>query len=198
MLLISTVAGNTGWVNLFEHHPAYAGRLPNYTAAAGGRSFPSSAGFNTTEFFFTDDSGVYFLPTRDMTPVPNDGGVDLKAWTEAHRARIVKLADGLGLGAGGLDRPRLAGALVWIRPVWRLGAAIRAMALTLAPMLGVMLYRTILTAAERPKVFWYVTVAMLPLNALGNQVPMPGFGRFRLLGQPGPAFRHSVLPLPSV
>ena len=172
MLLISTVAGNTGWVNLFAHHPAYAGRLPNYTAAAGGRSFPSSAGFNTTEFFFTDDSGVYFLPTRDMTPVPNDGGVDLKAWTEAHRARIVKLADGrlnipgampcmeghntwcanvpgstliwpvadvaqhvilllldlvqngtgiyddvngrpipgLGLGAGGLDRPRLAGA----------------------------------------------------------------------------------------
>lgn len=94
MLLISTVAGNTGWVNLFGHHPAYAGKLPNYTTAAGGRSFPSSAGFNTTEFFFTDDSGVYFLPTRDMTPAPTDGSLDLKAWTEAHRARIVKLADG--------------------------------------------------------------------------------------------------------
>lgn len=94
MLLISTVAGNTGWVNLFAHHPAYAGKLPNYTAAAGGRSFPSSAGFNTTEFFFTDDTGVYFLPTRDMAPVPNDGSVDLQAWTEVHRARIIKLADG--------------------------------------------------------------------------------------------------------
>jgi hypothetical protein len=94
MLLISTVAGNTGWANLFAHHPGYAGKLPNYTTAAGGRSFPSSAGFNTSEFFFTDDSGVYFLPTRDMTPVPTDGAIDLKAWTEAHRSRIVKLADG--------------------------------------------------------------------------------------------------------
>ena len=68
MLLIATIAGNTGWAELFAHHPDYAGRLPNYTTAAGGRSFPSSAGFNTSEFFFTDDSGVYFLPTRDMTP----------------------------------------------------------------------------------------------------------------------------------
>lgn len=48
MLLISTVAGNTGWVNLFAHHPNYAGKLPNYTTAAGGRSFPSSAGFNVS------------------------------------------------------------------------------------------------------------------------------------------------------
>lgn len=94
MLLISTVAGNTGWANLFAHHPGYAGKLPNYTTAAGGRSFPSSAGFNTTEFFFTDDTGVYFLPTRDMTPVPATDTIDLNAWTEAHRARIVKLADG--------------------------------------------------------------------------------------------------------
>jgi hypothetical protein len=94
MLLISTIAGNTGWVNLFAHHPGYAGKLPNYTTAAGGRSFPSSAGFNTTEFFFTDDTGVYFLPTRDMTPAATDGTIDLKSWTERHRARIVKLADG--------------------------------------------------------------------------------------------------------
>lgn len=94
MLLISTVAGNTGWANLFAHHPGYKGKLPNYTTAAGGRSFPSSAGFNTTEFFFTDDTGVYFLPTRDMTPASTDGSVDLKGWAEAHRSRIVKLADG--------------------------------------------------------------------------------------------------------
>jgi multidrug resistance protein, MATE family len=50
------------------------------------------------------------------------------------------------------------------------------MALTLVPMLGVMLYRTILTAAERPKVFLKVTAAMLPLNALGNYVFMHGLG----------------------
>lgn len=93
MLLISTIAGNTGWAELFAHHPGYAPKLPNYTTAAGGRSFPSSAGFNTSEFFFTDDTGVYFLPTRDMTPAPGND-TDLNAWVAAHRARIVKLADG--------------------------------------------------------------------------------------------------------
>jgi hypothetical protein len=94
MLLLATVTGNTGWAELFAHHPGYAAKLPNYTTAAGGRSFPSSAGFNTSEFFFTDDSGVYFLPTRDMTPAPSRGAADLGAWLEAHRARIVKLVDG--------------------------------------------------------------------------------------------------------
>ncbi len=94
MLLIATIAGNTGWAELFAHHPGYAGRLPNYTTAAGGRSFPSSAGFNTSEFFFTDDTGVYFLPTRGMTPMPAGGDTDLRAWLDAHRARIVKRADG--------------------------------------------------------------------------------------------------------
>ncbi len=94
MLLLATVAGNTGWAELFAHHPGYAGKLPNYTTAAGGRSFPSSAGFNTSEFFYTDDDGVYFMPTRDMHPLPSADGTHLDAWVEAHRARIVKLADG--------------------------------------------------------------------------------------------------------
>jgi len=94
MLLLATVAGNTGWAELFAHHPSYAGRLPNYTTAAGGRSFPSSAGFNTTEFFFTDDDGVYFMPTRDMHPAPAADGTNLDSWVKTHRARIVKLADG--------------------------------------------------------------------------------------------------------
>lgn len=61
----------------------------------------------------------------------------------------------------------------------------RAMALTLVPMLGVMLYRTILTAAEKPKVFLYVTVVMLPLNALGNYVLMIGAGPVPAFGPTG-------------
>ncbi len=61
----------------------------------------------------------------------------------------------------------------------------RTMALTLVPMLGVMLYRTILTAAERPKVFLYVTGAMLPLNAIGNQMLMHGFGAVPAFGPTG-------------
>lgn len=92
MLLLATVAGNTGWAELFAHHPHYAGKLPNYTTSAGGRSFSSSAGFNTSEFFFTDDTGVYFLPTRDM--IPAGDSPDLQACLDRHRARIVKLADG--------------------------------------------------------------------------------------------------------
>src|SRR5262249_22364407 len=68
--------------------------------------------------------------------------------------------------------------VVWTAPHWLrfvgLDAALlaegegftRTMALTLVPMLGVTLYRTVLTAAEKPKVFLNVTLMMLPLNAL--------------------------------
>ena len=44
----------------------------------------------------------------------------------------------------------------------------QVMALTLVPMLGVAFYRTILTAAEKPKVFLWVTLTMLPVNAAAN------------------------------
>jgi MATE family multidrug resistance protein len=62
--------------------------------------------------------------------------------------------------------------VIWFAPVWlehfgldpallRQGEGYtRTMALTLIPMLGVMLYRTILTAAEKPKIFLKVTLAM--------------------------------------
>jgi MATE family multidrug resistance protein len=87
--------------------------------------------------------------------------------------------------------------LVWSAPDWlellSLDPALlqqgrgytRAMALTLLPMLGVMLYRTILTAAEKPKVFLKVTLAMLPLNAAANWVLMVGAGPFPALGPTG-------------
>ena len=91
----------------------------------------------------------------------------------------------------------LAIPLVWFSPDWLpvLGldaqlleqgqGYIRAMALTLVPMLGVMLYRTVLTAAEKPKVFLKVTVVMLPLNALGNYVFMTGLGPVPAFGPTG-------------
>src|SRR5690606_9947544 len=65
--------------------------------------------------------------------------------------------------------------LIWLAPGWLEEFGIqqtlltdgqgytRAMALTLVPMLAVILYRTVLTAAEKPKVFLKVTLAMLPL-----------------------------------
>lgn len=96
MLLLTTVAGNTGWSNLIPHNRMYRPHMPNYAGAAGGRTFPSAAGFHTTEFFYTDDQGVYVLPTKDM-PATNtrdrNGGTDLKAYLDQHRSRIVKLSD---------------------------------------------------------------------------------------------------------
>lgn len=97
MLLLTTVAGNNGWSNLIPHNRFYLPKIPNYAGAAGGRTFPSSAGFHTSEIFYTDDDGVYFLPTRDMGAAKArdaDGKTDLKAYLDEHRARIVKLADG--------------------------------------------------------------------------------------------------------
>jgi MATE family multidrug resistance protein len=87
--------------------------------------------------------------------------------------------------------------LVWLAPIWlaRFGldpgllaqgqGYTRAMALTLVPMLGVMLYRTILTAAGKPKVFLKVTLAMLPLNGGANYVLMSGAGPIPALGPAG-------------
>lgn len=97
MLVLTAIAGNTGWHHMIYRHKRYAPHLSNYSAAAGGRTFPSAAGFHTSDFFYTDDNGVYFFPTRDahsLVQREDDGALDLNAWLEAHRKRIKKLADG--------------------------------------------------------------------------------------------------------
>lgn len=100
--------------------------------------------------------------------------------------------------------------LVWTAPDWLrhvgLDSALleagrgytRAMALTLIPMLGVMLYRTILTAAERPGVFLKVTIVMLPLNALGNQILMYGAGPIPAFGPTGAGLSSLLVALASL
>ena len=96
MMVLTAVAGNTGWQFLIPHNPRYLPNIPNYAGTAGGRTFPSSAGFHTTEFFFTDDTGVYFLPTRDAAPLAardDDGNLDLDAYLRAHRSRVRKISD---------------------------------------------------------------------------------------------------------
>src|ERR671918_1430336 len=97
MLVLTAAAGNTGWHYTIMRHARYAPHLSNYSAAAGGRTFPSAAGFHTSEVFFTDDDGVYFLATRDAPAlVERTAGepLDLNGILEAHRKRIRKLADG--------------------------------------------------------------------------------------------------------
>jgi hypothetical protein len=96
MMILVAMAGNTGWHFLIPHNMRYAPFLPNYAGAAGGRTFPSSAGFHTSEIFFTDDTGVYFFATRDALALVEREGeeYDFEALLSAHLKRIRKLADG--------------------------------------------------------------------------------------------------------
>ena len=74
----------------------------------------------------------------------------------------------------------------------------RALALTLVPMLGVALYRTILTAAGKPHVFLKVTLAMLPLNAAANWVFMVGVGPIPSFGPAGAGIASLLVACTSV
>ena len=65
LIVLTSMAGTTGWHYAITRNARYAPHFANYAGGAAGRTFPSAAGFHTTEFFFTDDSGTYFLPTRD-------------------------------------------------------------------------------------------------------------------------------------
>ncbi len=97
IMILTAMAGGTGWQYLIMGNPHYAPFLSNYCCGATGRTFPSSAGFETSELFFTDDTGVYYFPTRDLPPAlpPGpDGAADFEALVEAHRGRIRKLTDG--------------------------------------------------------------------------------------------------------
>jgi hypothetical protein len=95
MMVLTAAGGNTGWHYMITRHARYAPHMSNYSGGAGGRTFPSAAGIQTSEVFFTDDTGIYFLPTRDapaLVEQPVDGEADLSALLEAHRARIRKIS----------------------------------------------------------------------------------------------------------
>jgi hypothetical protein len=97
ILVLSAVGSNTGWQYLIPYNDRYAPYLPNYASAPGGRTFPSAAGFQVSEVFFTDDEGVYMLQTGeapDLKEMKRDGSLDLAAMIENQRSRIRKLAEG--------------------------------------------------------------------------------------------------------
>jgi hypothetical protein len=97
MLVLTAAAGNTGWHYMIYRDPSYAPHLSSYSAAAGGRTFPSPAGWQVVNFFYTDDQGVYYLPTRDapsLVQQDEQGHLDLNAWLAGHRRRVRRLGDG--------------------------------------------------------------------------------------------------------
>ena len=88
LLVLTAAAGNTGWHSMITRHARYAPHLSNYANAAGGRTFPSAAGFHTSEVFFTDDDGVYLFATRDAPALADredDGTLDVDVLVAAHR-----------------------------------------------------------------------------------------------------------------
>ncbi len=113
LLVLSAMGGTTGWHYSITRHARYAPHVSNYSGAAAGRTFPSAAGFHTAELFFTDDSGVYFFPTRDAGALVDPAAEEVtpELMVERHRKRLRKLADGrLYLPA---EEPYLEGHNTW-------------------------------------------------------------------------------------
>jgi MATE family multidrug resistance protein len=115
------------------------------------------------------------------------GRLDLAEQAKLERAgQALVLLLGLALGPALWTAPDWLPLLGLDRELLEAGRGYtRAMALTLVPLLGVTLYRNILTAAQRPRIFLAVTTAMLPLNALGNHLLMNGFGPVQAFGPTG-------------
>lgn len=97
LLVVSTCGGNTAWHHMIYRGENYVPHLSNYAGAAGGRVFPSAAGFQTSKTFFTDDDGVYLLDIRDAPAFADraeDGSLDLKSFLESASKRVRKIKDG--------------------------------------------------------------------------------------------------------
>jgi hypothetical protein len=97
LILVATCGGNTGWHDMIYRARRYAPHLSNYSAAAGGRVFPSAAGFHTSMTFFTDDEGVYVLDMRDAPAFSErnaDGTLDFTKQLENVQRNIKKIKSG--------------------------------------------------------------------------------------------------------
>ncbi len=96
IMILAAMSGDTGLHFAHMYNAHYAPHIPNYAGTASGRTFPSAAGFHTSEIFFTDDEGIYFFGTRDAPPPDLKDGADLNdfgEFIENHRKRIKKISD---------------------------------------------------------------------------------------------------------
>jgi hypothetical protein len=97
LLVVTACGGNTSWHHMIYRAQLYAPHLANYAGAAGGRTFPSAAGFHTSMTFFTDDEGVYVLEGRD-TPAAaerdENGALDLELLLDVLGSQVKKIREG--------------------------------------------------------------------------------------------------------
>ncbi len=96
LLVLAASGGNTSWHHMIYRARSYAPQLSNYAAAAGGRTFPSAAGFHTSRIFFTDDTGVFVIDNRDAPACSDrapDGSLDLDAVVDSMKGRIRRLGE---------------------------------------------------------------------------------------------------------
>ncbi len=97
MLVVSACGGSTSWHHMIYRAQRYAPHLSNYSGSAGGRVFPSAAGFHTSQTFFTDDEGVYVLDMRDAQAYSEragDGSFNIEGFVDSVRKRVRTLQSG--------------------------------------------------------------------------------------------------------
>jgi hypothetical protein len=97
MLVVAACGGNTSWHHMIYRGALYAPHLSNYSGAAGGRVFPSAAGFQTSQTFFTDDDGVYVLEMRDAPAFADraeDGSLNMDELVNNVQKHVRKLQNG--------------------------------------------------------------------------------------------------------
>jgi hypothetical protein len=96
LLVVGACGGNTSWHHMIYRGQIYAPHLSNYSGAAGGRIFPSAAGFQTSLTFYTDDDGLYVLEMRDAPAFAEraeDGSLETDGFVENVKNRVRKLHD---------------------------------------------------------------------------------------------------------
>ena len=76
MLVVSACGGNTSWHHMIYRGARYAPHLSNYAGAAGGRVFPSAAGFTQARLFSRTMRGCTFWRCATRQPSPNGRTMD--------------------------------------------------------------------------------------------------------------------------
>lgn len=89
-IVLFALNGRTGW-----HDGITYGTQPGmstHPSAAGGRTNVSGGGQHVSDVFYTNDSGVYYVSTRDAAP-PGPPGSSFAELVDAHRRRARRIAD---------------------------------------------------------------------------------------------------------